>query len=38
MLGTLRFDADRGGKIDVELELLKGVPWQYRYYHSVFDG
>ena len=38
MLGTLRFDEDRGGQIDVEVESLEGVPWQYREYHSVFDG
>ena len=38
MLGTLRFDEDRGGQIDVEVELLEGVPWQYRDYHLVFDS
>ena len=38
MLGTLRFDEDRVGQIDVEVEPLEGVPWQYRYDHSVFDG
>ena len=38
MLGTQRFDVDRGGQIDVEVEPLEGIPWQYRDYHSVFDG
>ena len=38
VLGTLRFDEGRGGQIDVEVEPLEGVPWQYRDYHSVFDG
>ena len=38
VLGTLRFDEDRGGQIDLEVEPLEGVPWQYRDYHSVFDG
>ena len=38
VLGTLRFDEDRGGQIDVEVEPLEGVPWQYRDYHLVFDG
>ena len=33
VLGTLRFDEDRGGQIDVEVERLEGVPWQYRDYH-----
>ena len=27
-----------GGQIDVEVEPLEGVPWQYRDYHSLFDG
>ena len=27
VLGTLRFDEDRGGQIDVEVEPLEGVPW-----------
>ena len=27
VLGTLRFDEDRGGQIDVEVEQLEGVPW-----------
>ena len=38
VLGTLRFDEDRGDQIDVEVEPLEGVPWQYRDYHSLFDG
>ena len=38
VLGTLCFDEDRGGQIDVEVEPLECVPWQYRDYHSVFDG
>ena len=38
VLRTLRFDEDRGGQIDVEVEPLKGVLWQYRHYHSGFDG
>ena len=38
VLGTLHLDEDRGGQIDVEVEPLEGVPWQYRDYHSVFDG
>ena len=27
VLGTLRFDENRGGQIDVEVEPLEGVPW-----------
>ena len=38
VIGTLCFDEDRGGHIDVEVELLEGGPWQYWDYHSVFDG
>ena len=38
MLGTLRFDENLGGQINVEVELLKDVPWQYRDYQSVFNG
>ena len=38
MPGTLSLDENRGGQIDVEVEPLEGVPWQYRDYHSVFDG
>ena len=38
VLGTLRFDEDSGGQIDVEVALLEGVPWQYWDYHSAFDG
>ena len=38
VLGTQRFDEDRGGQIDVEVEPLEGVPWQYRDYHLLFDG
>ena len=29
VLGTLRFNEDRGGQIDVDVEPLEGVPWQY---------
>ena len=35
---NLRFDEDRGGQIDVEVEPLLGVTWQCRNYHSEFDG
>ena len=38
VLGTLRFDEDRAGQIDVAVEPLEVVPWQYRDYHLVFDG
>ena len=38
VLGTLRFDEDRDCPIVSEVEPLEGVPWQYRDYHSVFDG
>ena len=38
VLDTLYFDEDRGGQIDMEMEPLEGVPWQYRNYHSVFAG
>ena len=38
VLGTLCSDEDRGGQIDVEVEPLEGVLWQYWDYHSVFDG
>ena len=36
--GTLRFDENLGGQINVEVEPLKDVPWQYRDYQSVFNG
>ena len=38
VLGTLHFDENLGGKINVEVEPLKDVPWQYREYQSVFNG
>ena len=38
LLGTLRFDENVGGQINVELEPLKDVPWQYRDYQWVFNG
>ena len=38
MLGTMHFDEDRGGQIDVEVVPLEGVQWQYQNCHSVFDG
>ena len=38
MLGTLRFDENLGGQINVEVEPLKDVPWQYRDYQTVFNG
>ena len=38
VLGTLRFDENLGGQINVEVEPLKDVPWQYRDYQSVFNG
>ena len=37
-LGTLRFDENLGIQINVEVELLKDIPWQYRDYQSVFNG
>ena len=38
VLGTLRFDENSGGQINVEVEPLKDVPWQYQDYQSVFNG
>ena len=38
VLGTLCFDENLGGQINVEVEPLKDVPWQYRDYQSVFNG
>ena len=38
VLGTLRFDENLGGQINVEVEPLKDVPWQYQDYQSVFNG
>ena len=38
VLGTLRFDENFGGQINVEVEPLKDVPWQYRDYQSVFNS
>ena len=38
VLYTLRFDENLGGQINVEVEPLKDVPWQYRNYQSVFNG
>ena len=37
VLGTLRFDENLGGQINVEVERLKDVPWQYREYQTVFN-
>ena len=34
----LCFDENVGGQINVEVELLKNVTWQYRDYQSVFNG
>ena len=38
VLGTLCFDENLGGQINVEVDPLKDVPWQYRDYQSVFNG
>ena len=38
VLGTLRFDENLGGQINVKVEALKDVPWQYRDYQSVING
>ena len=38
VLGPLCFDENLGGQINVEVEPLKDVPWQYRIYQSVFNG
>ena len=38
VLGTLCFDENLGGQINVEVEPLKDVPWQYRDYQSVFNS
>ena len=38
VLGTLHFEENLGGQINVEVERLKDVPWQYRDYQSVFNG
>ena len=38
VLDTLHFEEKWGGQIDVEVEPLEGVPWQYRDYHSLCDG
>ena len=38
VLGTLRFDENLGGQINVEVKPLKDVPWQYQDYQSVFKG
>ena len=38
VLGTLRFDENLGGQINVEVEPLKDVTWQYRDYQSVFNS
>ena len=36
--GHYVFDENLGGQINVEVELLKNVPWQFRHYQSVFNG
>ena len=36
--GTLRFNENLGGQLNVEVEPLKDVLWQYRDYQSVFNG
>ena len=33
VLDTLNFDEGRAGQIDVEVEPLEGVPWQYQDCH-----
>ena len=38
VLGTLHFDENLGGQINVEVEPLKDVAWQYRDYQSVFNS
>ena len=38
MLGTLRFDENLGGQINVEVKPLKDVPWQFRDYQWVFNS
>ena len=38
VLGTQHFDENLGGQINVEVEPLKDVPWQYWDYQSVFNG
>ena len=37
VLGTLRFNENLGGQINVEVGLRKDVPWQYQDYQSVFN-
>ena len=38
VLGTQRFDENMGGQINVKVEPLKDVAWQYWEYQSVFNG
>ena len=38
VLGTLCFDENLGGQINVEVEMLKDVPWQYWDYQTVLIG
>ena len=38
VLGTVHFNENLGGQINLEVEPLKDVPWQYWDYQSVFNG
>ena len=38
VLGTVRFDVELHGQIEVQGEAVKDIPWQYREFQSVYDG
>jgi hypothetical protein len=38
VLGSLRFDDDLHVELDVQEDMLAGIPWQYRDFQSVFNG
>ena len=38
VLGTVRFDDELHGQIEVQGEAVKDIPWQYREFQSMYDG
>ena len=38
VLGTVRFDNELHGQIEVQGEAGKDIPWQYREFQSVYEG
>ena len=38
VLGTVRFDDELHGQVEVPGEAVKNIPWQYQEFQSVYDG